>query len=83
MKDDAHCRFDAISREYKYYIYRKKNPFLKDRAFYFPYTLDIEAMQKAAAILKEYSDFTSFSKRNTQVKSFICDIKESEWVVRR
>ena len=81
VKDNAHCRFDAISREYKYHIYQKKDPFLTDKAFYFPYTLDIEAMQKAAIILKEYSDFTSFSKRNTQVKSFVCDIKESRWII--
>jgi tRNA pseudouridine38-40 synthase len=38
-------------------------------------------MQEAAVILKEYSDFTSFSKRNTQVRSFVCDIKESRWLV--
>ena len=82
VKDDAHCRFDAISREYKYHIYQKKNPFLTDKAFYFPYKLDIEAMQKAAIVIKEYSDFTSFSKRNTQVKSFVCDIKESKWVIK-
>ena len=81
VKDDAHCRFDAISREYKYHIYQKKDPFLFDKAFYFPYTVDIEAMQKAAAVIKDYSDFTSFSKRNTQVKSFVCDIKESEWII--
>ena len=81
VKDNAHCRFDAISREYKYHIYQKKNPFLTDKAFYFPYTLDIEAMQNAALIIKEYSDFTSFSKRKTQVKSFVCDIKESRWVI--
>lgn len=80
VKDDAHCRFDAISREYKYYVYMKKDPFLNDRAFYFPYTLDLDSMQKAAVIIKEYKDFTSFSKRNTQVKSFICDIKESYWI---
>jgi tRNA pseudouridine38-40 synthase len=79
--NNAHCRFDAISREYKYHIYQKKNPFLIDKAFYFPYTLDIEAMQKAAIAIKEYSDFTSFSKRNTQVKSFVCDIKESKWII--
>ena len=81
VKDDAHCRFDAISREYKYHIYQKKNPFLTDEAFYFPYTLDMEVMQNAAIAIKEYSDFTSFSKRNTQVKSFVCDIKESKWVI--
>ncbi|HKC36225.1 MAG TPA: tRNA pseudouridine(38-40) synthase TruA [Chitinophagaceae bacterium] len=79
VKDDAHCRFDAISRGYQYFIYQKKNPFLADRAFYFPYTLDLESMQAAANIIKEYSDFASFSKRNTQVKSFVCNIQESKW----
>ena len=81
VKDNAHCRFDAVSREYKYHIYQKKDPFLTDKAFYFPYRLDMEAMQKAAVTIKEYSDFTSFSKRNTQVKSFVCEIQESKWIV--
>jgi tRNA pseudouridine38-40 synthase len=80
VKDDAHCRFDAVSRDYKYYIYRHKDPFLKDRAFYFPYKLDIDQLNLASNIIKGYNDFTSFSKRNTQVKTFICSIIESEWV---
>src|SRR5258705_5292186 len=79
VAEDAHCRFDALSREYKYYLYRYKNPFLKDIAFYYPYKLDIEILHQAAAIIKEYEDFTSFSKRNTQVKSFKCEIQESKW----
>jgi len=81
VKDEAHCRFDATAREYKYYIYQKKNPFLEDNAYYYPYTMDLELMQKAATIIKEYSDFTSFSKRNTQVKSFTCDVQESHWTI--
>lgn len=80
MPATAHCRFDAVSREYYYYIYNRKNPFLADRAFYFPYTLNLEWMQEAAMILREYTDFTSFSKRNTQVKTFHCEIGESKWV---
>jgi tRNA pseudouridine38-40 synthase len=79
VKEDAHCRFDAISREYKYFIYRHKDPFLKDRAFYFPYKLDLDKLNEASSIIKQYEDFTSFSKRNTQVKTFICQIKKSEW----
>ena len=79
VAEDAHCRFDALSREYKYYIYRYKDPFLKDIAFYFPYKLDIEILHQAASIIKQYEDFTSFSKRNTQVKSFKCEIQESKW----
>ena len=79
VQQESHCRFDAISREYKYFIYWHKNPFLKDRAFYFPYKLNIELMQQAAALIKGYKDFTSFSKRNTQVKTFNCCIMESTW----
>ena len=79
VSDDTHCRFDAVSREYNYYIYNHKNPFLKDTAFFFPYKLDIEKMQQAAAIIKEYTDFASFSKRNTQAKTFVCQITESKW----
>src|SRR6202012_1412838 len=76
---DAHCRFDALSREYRYYIYREKNPFLADRAYFFPYTLDENALNAAAAILSGPQDFTSFAKRNTQVHTFVCTIQESGW----
>lgn len=79
VTDETHSRFNANSREYRYYIYQKKNPFLQDRAFYFPYKLDIESMQEAATILKQYTDFTSFSKRNTQVKTFHCQLLISKW----
>jgi tRNA pseudouridine38-40 synthase len=81
VADDAHCRFDAHSREYKYFIYQYKEPFLADRAFYFPYKIDILKLQQAAAAVLSYEDFTSFSKRNTQVKNFNCKIFKSEWLV--
>jgi tRNA pseudouridine38-40 synthase len=79
VSPEAHCRFDAVSRSYAYYIYRAKDPFLADRAYYFPYKLDFPSMQEAAAMLFDYEDFTSFSKRNTQVKTFRCRIVQSEW----
>lgn len=75
----AHCRFDAVAREYNYFIYSSKDPFKNDRAWLFPYPLDIESLQQGARILMEYSDFTSFSKRNTQVKTFQCRIESSFW----
>lgn len=75
----AHCRFDAVARSYSYHIYREKDPFMRDRAWFYPYPLDINLMQEAAEMIKEYRDFTSFSKRNTQVYTFNCDIIESRW----
>ncbi|MEO8961923.1 MAG: tRNA pseudouridine(38-40) synthase TruA [Ginsengibacter sp.] len=80
VEDNAHCRFDAVLREYKYFIYKHKNPFLQESAYYYPYALDITKLNEAATLLLENEDFTSFSKKNTQSKSFICDIQKSEWI---
>lgn len=79
MDDEAHCRFDAVSREYAYFLYSRKDPFRADRAWYYPYSLDLERLQWAAGVIMDYEDFTSFSKRNTQVKTFRCKILQSEW----
>ena len=79
VDDLAHCRFDPVSRSYFYYIYPSKNPFLQDRAYFYPYKLDLSLLQQAASEILNYTDFTSFSKRSTQVKNFECRIFESEW----
>lgn len=79
VTDDAHCRFDAVSRLYHYYIYQDKDPFLQGRAYYVPYPVDIDLLQAAASEIKNHTNFTSFSKRNTQVKTFECTILQSEW----
>jgi tRNA pseudouridine38-40 synthase len=80
MPDEAHARFDALSREYEYRIHRFKDPFIRDTSFYFPYTIDLAAMQEAAALVREQTYFFAFSKTNTQVKNFDCSILRSEWV---
>ncbi len=80
LSDKAHSRFDAISREYKYYIYHQKNPFYRETAFFYPYKINLLKLREAAAIIQNTTDFKSFSKRNTQVNNFICTILKSEWV---
>lgn len=79
VESKAHCRFDALSRAYRYYIYQQKDPFLADRSFYYPYKLDLGKLQEAASLLYDIEDFSSFSKKHTQVKSFNCKIIKSQW----
>jgi tRNA pseudouridine38-40 synthase len=79
--EGAHCRFDATGRQYRYYIHRRKDPFLDGRAYFYPYKLDKKLLEAAAALLLQYTDFTSFAKRNSQVKTFICAVRESRWFV--
>lgn len=80
VKLEAHCRFDALEREYIYYLYQHKDPFLADRAYYFPYKINFQILQDASHLILDYKDFASFSKKNTQVNNFICLISKSSWV---
>jgi len=76
---EAHARFDASERTYEYWIVQKKNPFLLEGAYYVKYPLNIEQMNKAAAILVQHKDFECFSKSNTDVKTYLCDVRKAQW----
>jgi tRNA pseudouridine38-40 synthase len=79
---DAHARFDAIKRVYEYKIVRHKNPFTQGLAYYYTGDLDIDLMNKAAALLLNVKDFKAFSKAHTDVKTTLCDVTQAEWEVR-
>lgn len=76
---ELNARFDALSRSYRYRIYRNKNPFLYRSALFYPFKIDRDILDKTAMVLKEYNDFETFSKRNTQTHTFRCSIFESYW----
>ena len=77
----AHARFDATGRQYEYRLHRFKNPFLRDRSLYYPFTLNRALMDEAAAFLKGQTNYFAFAKTNTQVKNFECRIITSEWIL--
>lgn len=79
VSPQAHARFDAISRTYRYQISTVKDPFNLEFAAFFSRKLNMDHMNAAAAILKEYTDFTSFSKLHTDVKTNNCIIHHAEW----
>ncbi|MCH5329692.1 MAG: tRNA pseudouridine(38-40) synthase TruA [Alistipes sp.] len=76
---EAHARFDAVAREYRYFISQSKNPFVRGSSWHYNAPLDIEAMNRAAASLLRYDDFTSFAKLNSNNKTNICRIVRAEW----
>ena len=77
--DSVNARFAARSRTYQYRMHREKNPFLNDTSYFCHFDLDIESMNKAASLLLEVSDFSSFSKLNTQTKTNTCKVTEALW----
>ncbi|MBC9797602.1 tRNA pseudouridine(38-40) synthase TruA [Sinomicrobium weinanense] len=79
VQDDAHARFDAVSRTYEYWIVQKKDPFMNDFAYNLHYPIDIDKMNRAAEALFEHSDFQCFSKSKTDVKTYLCKIEHARW----
>ena len=79
VSDDMHARFSAKSRTYHYYVHLGKNPFLRSYSWQLYGNPDFELMNKAAVVLMEYTDFTSFSKVNTDTKTNDCTITEAHW----
>ena len=79
VPEDAHARFDAVSRTYQYQIIRKKDPFESDHSWLVYKELDVAEMNKAASLLKDYENFKCFSRSRTDVKTYNCKITEAFW----
>ena len=79
VNQDAHARYDAVSRSYRYQITKEKNPFLQKRSYQFAKQLDLDLMNQAAKILIFNKDFKCFSKSKTDVKTYICNIQHAYW----
>ena len=79
VADTMHARFSALARTYYYYIHTTKQPFLRHYSCEMHYPLDFELMNRAAAILLEYSDFGAFCKSHADVKTTLCHVTKAEW----
>ncbi|MBO4724703.1 MAG: tRNA pseudouridine(38-40) synthase TruA [Bacteroidaceae bacterium] len=79
VKPDAHARFDAIARTYKYYVTLNKSAFHREYSWYLVNEPDFELMNRAAGLLLETVDFTSFSKLHTDTKTNDCHVTEARW----
>jgi len=76
---EAHARFNATERTYEYWLVQQKNPFYLDTGHYVNRLMDIQKMNEAAKVIMEHTDFECFSKSQTDVKTYLCDIKKAKW----
>ena len=79
VSEEAHARFSATSRTYRYYVTLRKDPFQEARMLRLYFPLDFDRMNEAAGRLKDFTDFTSFSKLHTDVKTNNCRVTEAYW----
>lgn len=79
MPESAHCRFDALAREYHYSIIQRKDPF-SDKAYEYYFPLDFHLLQQCADHILTQGNFETFSKKKTDVRTFICQVQYSRWI---
>ncbi len=80
VHENAHTRFDAISRSYVYHLHTVKTPF-RPNSFYYRYSHpDLDILNEAAALIMEFTDFSTFCKLHTDVNTMNCKITESKWI---
>ena len=81
VDEEAHARFSATSRTYHYFISTEKDPFATETSHKYLKPIDVDKMNQAAQLLFNYTDFTSFSRLHTDVKTNNCKIMQAEWIV--
>ena len=79
VEKEAHARFDAISRTYVYKLTFVKNAFSYNNTYYIKQQLDIDKMNQASDLLVQYNNFKCFSRSNTDVKTYNCELKKAVW----
>ena len=77
--DDFHARFSATSREYRYFIHRKKDPFMWNFSWFCKFGLDMDMMNRAALFLKGTHDFSCFEKKGGNNRTSVCTVYEAGW----
>lgn len=78
VKDDAHARFDAVSRTYRYFVHTSKDPFA-ERSFFCKFRLDVEAMNAGAQFLLGRHDYSSFEKVGGGNLTSVCTVMKALW----
>jgi tRNA pseudouridine38-40 synthase len=78
VDNESHARFDAVQRSYEYLITTRKDPFVLNSAYYIKNDLDVKLMHMCAQQLTSFSNFKSFSKVKTAVKTYNCNVINAE-----
>ncbi len=79
VPDNAHARFDALCRTYNYFVHSRKNSFLDQYSYFYPYELDLDKMNSAATLLLGEHDFTSMAKLHSDSKTNLCTVTQAIW----
>jgi len=76
---DFNARYDAIKRQYGYYITRHERAIDRNYLWCFKAFLDVAKMQQASDFLVGSKDFQSFCQAGANVKHYLCTVEKIVW----
>ncbi len=78
---EAHARFDALDRTYRYDIARQKSPFKIHQQFVFLQypKIQFDLLQATANLFLNYREFSPFCKSKSDTKTKYCKLSASQW----
>lgn len=78
---DFHARHSALSRSYRYRIWRRRepSPFEQRRSWWYPRPLNEDRLADAADLLRGEHDFRAFTPTVTQHQVFTRNVLRAEW----
>jgi tRNA pseudouridine38-40 synthase len=81
VPDGFSARHDALSRRYRYRVLARPapSPFERDRALWWPYAVDLAALEACAAALVGTRDFTAFTPTDSYHQRFRRDVNAASW----
>ena len=82
-EENFHARFDATSREYRYFIHFCKDPFAEKFSYRMRNYLDINKMNTAAKLIIGEHDFSCFEKTGGNNTTSICTVSDAYWEIYR
>lgn len=79
VNESFNSRFDAKKRSYIYLISKSKSPFYYRYSYFYKADINIEKLNRLADLFTGEKDFTSFCKKQSDVKNKICCVYEARW----
>jgi tRNA pseudouridine38-40 synthase len=81
VPDGFSARFDARSRAYRYRLLARRapSPFERHHALWWPYAVDLPALQACAAALAGTHDFTAFTPTASYHRRFERHVRSAAW----
>ena len=74
-----HARFDAKKRTYLYLLTQTRSPFYKNYSYFYPRKIDLQKLNLLCNLFLGEKDFTSFSKKNSEIENKNCNIYKAYW----